>query len=286
MSKYLLPFTLVLLVVFLGLGLYTQQQTPAPLITLDTSPTPPTQSIDIETLSPPSSLANASSRTTENTKKHKIVTSKADFSEQLNTRHSSNIIQRARQGKLNLIETLEGIREECPEQWSSDHCNEMTREFMLRNAPADEQNQVLQIFDQYLDYESYLKIAQPGKGLSLEEGYNATLSARDNFFSPEMRKLIFGREEARMRFKFAKHNWEQNHMSDGSPDDLLSALENIRRSSYGEFYNEFNSRTPLQVKNKEDIDFLKVMSQKASSPDQKAALQNKITVLKKQLPQS
>lgn len=156
-----------------------------------------------------------------------------------NATSSNGFIEQAKQGQINLIATLIEIRQQCPQQWQQHQCNEKTREFIAQRFQDENQQELLNLYDQYIQYESDLYSSEILQRLDLKSSYQAMQALREQYFDPETRSWLFGMQDARMAYEFAKRDFLEYQADRLDVEERLAALEDIRKETLGSYFDLF-----------------------------------------------
>ena len=155
---------------------------------------------------------------------------------------SQDVIEQAKRGQINLIATLIEIRQQCPRQWQLHKCNEKTRQFITQRFQDKNQQDLLNLYDQYIQYENDLYSSEILQRLDLKSSYEAMQALREQYFDYETRSWLFGMQDARMAYEFAKRDFLEYQADRLDVEERLAGLEEIRKETLGSYLELFNEQ--------------------------------------------
>lgn len=153
-----------------------------------------------------------------------------------------DLLAQAKAMQLNLVETIGDIRQRCLPEWEREECNDMTRQFLQDKAGGNDPTALLAVYDQLIRYEDHIVLHQPLQQQDLSATWAILRELRRQYFDVETRDWLFGAEDARMTYEFARRAFEENEAPLLTPADRLQKLEQIREQSLGPYYSLFKQR--------------------------------------------
>lgn len=175
---------------------------------------------------------------------HPVGDNPADARRTLSTTSPApSLLVQIRRHEVNFISVLNDIRQQCLSDWTRTECNEHTRDFLQERFRTDNDlPELLNAYDQYIRYEDYVADHRAIHNLDAEAAYLALQQLRSQFIDPDIRRWMFGAEDARMAYEIALQDFISDEALKLSPVDRLRHLEQLRRQALGEFHDLFVAR--------------------------------------------
>lgn len=156
---------------------------------------------------------------------------------------ASSLLDQIRRHEVDFMALLNDIRQHCLPDWTRTQCNEMTRDFLQERFRANNDlAELLEAYDQYIRCEDYVVENRSLQNLGVEETYRTLQHLRTQFIDADIRRWMFGLEDARMAYEFALQDFMSDKALKLTPAERLHYLEDLRRETLGEFHDLFVAR--------------------------------------------
>lgn len=161
------------------------------------------------------------------------------------------VIAEIQAGRIDLALELVRLRRDCvtDEIEGAEACNERIRQ-LIQNLPGKDKHRILEIFDQYLQFETKMKQNAPENfaRLSYAEKYKLLKKYRRDYFGEENAKLIFGVEEARIALQEEQQKFNLPEYSRLPVSERLKLFEERKKEILGPYYQTHIEREPADFK--------------------------------------
>ncbi|EMF92215.1 hypothetical protein LEP1GSC005_0326 [Leptospira santarosai str. ST188] len=165
-----------------------------------------------------------------------VDTSRRIFDENGNWLSFDELLRYASTGEINLVSELWALRKECPEDLIREQCNEVIRAFIADHYSGKEVEYLMNLFSNYLKYETTMREFEFSDKLNNVEKYDLIKKKRREFFSDNDAQLIFGLEEAEQTYRDSLGGFLIDTES-LSGEQRMQRYEEFRKNVYGQYYN-------------------------------------------------
>lgn len=184
--------------------------------------------------------------------------------DRLSESHSDYILAEVQAGRIDLALELIRLRRDCAGEVDEKGCNERIRQLIL-GLPGKDKQRLLEIFEQYLQFESKMRQTPPENfaRLSYVEKYKLMKKARREFFGEETARLVFGLEEARIALQEEQSKFGTPEYVQLPVDERLRLYEDRKKEILGPYFQSTIEREPADIKYGTDLmlhqsDFAKI----------------------------
>jgi len=153
------------------------------------------------------------------------------------------LINRSRDGRVSLISELWRLRRQCPSEMDYNECNVRIRLYLSEKFPPPGNEKLLELFRKYLRYEQIMTEFRMPDHLTDSQRYELIQKKRREIFGEEDSKLVFGFEEAKVNYVAAYDQFMKSTAS-MSGAQRIAAYEQMRKKSYGDYYNTIVQTEP------------------------------------------
>ena len=178
--------------------------------------------------------------------------------------HSDYILADVEVGKIDLALELIKLRRDCAGEVDEQGCNENIRK-IIQNLPGKDKHRLLEIFEQYLQFETKMRQNVPENfaKLSYPEKYRLMKKARREFFGEDTARLIFGMEEARIALQEEQAKFNTPEYTQLPAEERLRLYEERKKELLGKYHQSLIEREPADIKYGTDMmlrqsDFAKI----------------------------
>lgn len=169
--------------------------------------------------------------------------------DRLSESHSDYILADIQAGRIDLALELVKLRRDCAGEVDEEGCNERIRK-LIQNLPGKDKQRLIEIFDQYLQFEAKMRQSVPENfsKLSYPEKYKLMKKARREFFGEDTAKLIFGVEEARIALQEEQSRFNAPEYTNLPAEERLRMYEEKKKEILGQYYQSTIEREPADIK--------------------------------------
>lgn len=146
-------------------------------------------------------------------------------------------------GRIDLALELVRLRRDCAGEVDEQGCNERIRK-LIQNLPGKDKQRLIEIFDQYLQFEAKMRQSVPENfdKLSYPEKYKLMKKARREFFGEDNAKLIFRVEEARIALQEEQSRFNTPEYANLPAEERLRMYEEKKKKFWGSITSRRSKR--------------------------------------------
>lgn len=152
-------------------------------------------------------------------------------------------------GRIDLAIELVKLRRDCAGETDEAGCNERIKQ-LINRLPGKDKQKLLDIFDQYLQFEAKTRQNLPENFASLSqvEKYRLMKKARRDFFGEQTAQLIFGLEEARIALQEEQVKFNSPEYTRLPVDERMRLYADRKKEILGPYYQTTLEREPADMK--------------------------------------
>jgi|JI10StandDraft_1071094.scaffolds.fasta_scaffold384703_1 hypothetical protein len=151
------------------------------------------------------------------------------------------IVADLKSGKINFVWEVWALRKNCPEDYTPGQCDGTLLAYIDSNFDSPDREKIKELYTSYFKYENEMRQLQTPEGISFEDRYEMLKEKRRSLLGDEKSDLIFGMEESQVKFMEGSQNFI-NSTKNLNPDERVKKFEELRKKTYGSYYDSVMSR--------------------------------------------
>lgn len=152
-------------------------------------------------------------------------------------------------GRIDLAVELVKLRRDCDGEGDEAACLENIKQ-VINRLPGKDKQKLLEILDQYLQFEAKMRQNLPENFASLSniEKYRLMKKARRDFFGDDTARLVFGLEEARIALQEEQTKFNTPEYTRLPVDERMRLFTERKKEILGPYYQTMLEREPADIK--------------------------------------
>lgn len=152
-------------------------------------------------------------------------------------------------GRIDLAVELVKLRRDCDGEGDEAACLENIKQ-VINRLPGKDKQKLLEILDQYLQFEAKMRQNLPENFASLSniEKYRLMKKARRDFFGDDTARLVFGLEEARIALQEEQTKFNTPEYTRLPVDERMRLFAERKKEILGPYYQTMLEREPADIK--------------------------------------
>lgn len=152
-------------------------------------------------------------------------------------------------GRIDLAVELVKLRRDCDGEGDEAACIENIKQ-VINRLPGKDKQKLLEILDQYLQFEAKMRQNLPENFASLSnvEKYRLMKKARRDFFGDDTARLVFGLEEARIALQEEQTKFNTPEYTRLPVDERMRLFAERKKEILGPYYQTMLEREPADIK--------------------------------------
>ena len=177
-------------------------------------------------------------------------------------------------GRIDLAIELVKLRRDCAGETDEAGCNERIKQ-LIHRLPGKDKQKLLDIFDQYLQFEAKTRQNLPENFASLSqvEKYQLMKKARRDFFGEDTARLIFGLEEARIALQEEQVKFNSPEYTRLPVEERMRLYAERKKEILGPYYQTTLEREPADMKYGTELQLHQTEMAKMSEAERNKATQ-------------